>query len=176
MKTTLSDVRKLRITEIDNLDPITVILEDFEPGRGKIIIECFGESWTAGWYAMGDRTIAEFFISCDNYYLGNKLSRMSPKINDEEALVPDAKKSILTMRLEGEIDSATARDLYDRVCAYDGCGHEFMADHNLLYEVYGDDWHHCIPQTTNPRWEYLCRIIDAVRDALRTVDIYSKLW
>jgi hypothetical protein len=39
MKTVMSKVTKLSITEVQNLDPITVILEDFEIGKGKIIID-----------------------------------------------------------------------------------------------------------------------------------------
>ncbi len=49
MKIETSTVTKLTITEVARLDPITVILEDIEPRKGKIIIECYGKSWSSYW-------------------------------------------------------------------------------------------------------------------------------
>jgi hypothetical protein len=53
MKIETSKVTKIRITDlIDSefkLDPITVILEDLGPSKGKILIECYGQSWAAYW-------------------------------------------------------------------------------------------------------------------------------
>ncbi len=45
MRIEQSTVTKLTLTEIDGLDPVTVILENHAPGKGKIIIECYGEVW-----------------------------------------------------------------------------------------------------------------------------------
>ena len=47
MKLETSTVTKLQLTELNNLDPISVILENYEPGKGKIIIECCGKSWSS---------------------------------------------------------------------------------------------------------------------------------
>lgn len=65
----------LLIEGSDALDPIRVILEDLEPGRGRMIIVCWDAAWTGYWGAMGDRTIAKFVADCDEEYLaGNFMS------------------------------------------------------------------------------------------------------
>ena len=52
MKIEASKVTKLLISEVQGLDPITVFLEDYEPGKGKITVSCWGKSWTAYWGGM----------------------------------------------------------------------------------------------------------------------------
>lgn len=54
------------IKDYSGLDPVSVFLEDFESGKGKITIECYGKYWSAYWGAMGERTISEFFSSCSD--------------------------------------------------------------------------------------------------------------
>lgn len=39
MKVEETTVRKLTITEIPNLDPISVIIEEYEVGQAKVIIQ-----------------------------------------------------------------------------------------------------------------------------------------
>lgn len=51
-----STVTKLVITGAQNLDPITVFLEDLAPCKGKITVSCWGKCWTAYW---GGRSIAQ---------------------------------------------------------------------------------------------------------------------
>lgn len=57
-----------------NLDPIDVAIYDESPGRGRIVISCFGWAWAIGFGAMGGRTMAQFFCDCDSDYLVDKLS------------------------------------------------------------------------------------------------------
>lgn len=66
-------VQALTIYDAPALDPINVVLQDFGPGNGRIIIECYGRAWTKYWGAMGSQRIAEFFCSVDVGYLVNKL-------------------------------------------------------------------------------------------------------
>lgn len=65
-------VELMRITS-PGLDPISVIFQDFEIGKGKVFIECCGRAWSAYWGAMGDSTIRQFFMLCGEYYLANCL-------------------------------------------------------------------------------------------------------
>lgn len=60
MKITEKLIRHLEISEVQNLDSIRVTLEDIEPRKGRINIECYGKAWASYWGGMGDRTIAEF--------------------------------------------------------------------------------------------------------------------
>lgn len=73
----LSNYTVERIEDAPNLDPITVVCLDYDrAGVGKIIIECFGEAWSAGWDAMGkNRTVRQFVASVEDEYLVRCLSK-----------------------------------------------------------------------------------------------------
>ena len=145
MKIEQSTVTKLYLTDLDRLDPVTVYLEDFLPGQGKITIECFGESWSSYWPAMGG-TIAQFFVSCDEHYLAKNLSRIDAEIYDLDAIRDAAN--------ENHIE-----------CVRD----DPWNDLEFLTEMYGPDpadWHDSLPKMKNPGYEYLCRIIKTVQQGL----------
>lgn len=170
MKVLQTAVRQLTITDVERLDPISVYLEDYGIGQGKITITCFGESWTAFWGGMGNRTLSEFVKSCDNHYLAKNLSKIPSEIDDFTKLQKDLVKVVLKKRRADELNAQEARDFYDQV---DGLRHlepsEILTKHNLLYNLYGDEWWYCIPKKPNPDYEYLCRIITTVREALKEV-------
>jgi len=72
MKLTTKPASILVIEDVKSLDPIRVITEDFEPGKGRIIIVCYDAAWVGYWGAMSGRSIAKFFVDCDaGYLLGN---------------------------------------------------------------------------------------------------------
>lgn len=170
MKVISEVIRKLTVTYVQGLDPISIYLEDNGAGQGKITITCFDQSWTSYWGGMGNRTVAEFVRSCDNQYLAKNLSRIPSEVNDVKRIPKDLIKIILGKRKADELTAEQARDYYDRV---DGLRHlepeEIMSKHDLLYDLYGDEWWYCIPKKPNPDYEYLCRIITAVREALKEV-------
>lgn len=174
MKIESSKVEKLYITEIENLDPITVILEDLGPKRGKIIIECYGQSWSAYWDGMGNRSITEFFCSCDKHYLAKNLSSINSWIDDTDALTVLARKEICKKRRAREIDCwIEARDLYNSAdCLDDGAWYNY----DFMKEVFGEDWVSdlTIPHKANPDYEYLCRIIKTVQSALQYSEEIQK--
>jgi hypothetical protein len=70
-------VQVIRIPEQPGLDPITVFAEDFAPGRGRITIVCYTESWTAGWGGMGPRSVRDFVASVNVEYLSDCLTSPS---------------------------------------------------------------------------------------------------
>jgi len=68
-----------------NLDPIRVIAENYGPGQGRIIIQCWNASWCSYWGAMGLETVEEFFVGCDVGYLADNLmaaNGLAKKKND----------------------------------------------------------------------------------------------
>ena len=143
MKITKKSLTKLLLTELDNLDPVSVIVENFELGRGKIIIECFGESWASTWGAIGlDRNISQFFCDCSNDYLIKNLSQVKRTITDFDKINEAAETKNL------------ARQNKD------------CPGYQVLEELYGCDWLYNLPEKTNPDYEYLWRIIDVVKKAL----------
>ena len=166
MKVTKEMVQKLIITDVPSLDLVAVYLEDLGEGKGKITITCFGQSWTSFWGSMGEgHTIATFFSSCDNHYLAKKLSDIRSEVDDPDKLLEDMKKVIITKRKAMELTEEDARKYYGEVD--DSDSESIMTNHDLLYNVYGDEWWCCLPKKSNHEYEYLCRIITAVKEALK---------
>lgn len=163
MKIETTKVTKLTISGIDRLDPVSVILEDIGPHQGEITIKCYGQAWSAYWGSMGDRPIAEFFASCDVHYLAGKLSNIRSSVVDIDGITEHAKRHILRMRREKEIGMFEARDLFNQA----GHINDPFEESKLMIMIYGDDWWHALPEKTNIDYEYLCRIINAVKDALK---------
>lgn len=144
MKIESKKLQKIYISEIAKLDPISVILEDIEPGKGKIIIECYCTAWVAFWGGMGNRTLAKFFCDADVHYLAKKLTSIDSEIPDYDAISND---------LNEEVEESTLQEF-----------------HCELMSVYGEYWNHSLPMKTNPKYKYLCRIILEVQDALRAME------
>jgi hypothetical protein len=168
MKIETSLVKKLIITEIESLDPIAVYLEDFGVGKGKIIITCFNDSWSYYWGAMGQYNLAQFIIKCDNDYLATKLSSYTEqKIDDYDALEDYAKKHIIKRRRANDIGADEARTAYDdcvNLIAYKDEDSSMYGE--VMYSIFGDDWWNVLPKKVNPKYKYLCKILDVVREAL----------
>ncbi|TLS65138.1 hypothetical protein [Photobacterium damselae] len=167
-----SQVTKLVLSNLERLDPITVFLEDLAPRKGKITIECFGKSWSSYWGGMGERSIAEFFVSCDNHYLAKNLSSIPSDIDDYEEFVNVLKKAVLKERRAGDLDQDKARDYFDEIESAesnlnddDGLAWCKM-NYDLLLEILGEDWWYEIPKKANSDYKYLCNIIDVVREGL----------
>jgi hypothetical protein len=74
MRTEQINVEAFTIHDAKALDPIRVIMQDIGPRQGRLIVECFGQAWSAYWGGMGDRTLREFLISCNASYIANKLT------------------------------------------------------------------------------------------------------
>ncbi|MGO3890128.1 MAG: hypothetical protein ACTJHW_04035 [Paenalcaligenes sp.] len=62
------DVRVYRFKP-DNLDPITVYVEQFSEVASRIIIHCWDQSWTAFWGGHGSEGLERFFLESDDGYL-----------------------------------------------------------------------------------------------------------
>lgn len=68
--------RTFRISDAPAFDPITVYLEDHEPGRGTLTLRCFDRAWTCYWGSMGGgATLGEFMSRVDAGYIANCLMR-----------------------------------------------------------------------------------------------------
>lgn len=92
MNLTRSSVSMLTITDAPNLDPVRVITENYQPGQGRIIIQCWDRAWCAAWMSMGGCTIEQFVVDCGwDYLLGNLTNglhgmRVADKKRDEPYL------------------------------------------------------------------------------------------
>jgi len=142
MEIEATQVKKIMLSKLDRLDPVSIFLEDFSAGIGQITITCYGESWTSYWGSMGkDNTIADFFISCNEDYIAQNLSKIS----------------------------STVVDYYEMG---EAIGHEVNRDNLAFYgeqlsEEFGQDWYMEMPVKANSDYQYLCRIILAVQAGLK---------
>lgn len=85
MITTVYDtVKRLVIGNIPGLDPITVFIENYQPGQGRITVRCWGTAWTSYWGAMSDKSVEEFVASADIGYLVSNLTRSDRKPTKQE--------------------------------------------------------------------------------------------
>ncbi|HDS1582001.1 TPA: hypothetical protein QEL15_004117 [Stenotrophomonas maltophilia] len=78
-------IRLVEIPRRNGLDPINVFVQDYELGRGRIVVTCYGQAWCGFWGAMGDRTVMQFVAACDaDYVAGNMLSGRHEHVKKHE--------------------------------------------------------------------------------------------
>lgn len=134
------------ITDVPSLDPITVYVTNYTKGRGKIVIESFGEAWTCYWDDMGGRTVEEFVLSCDNDYMLRKMVDNTHE-TDFDAINDEAEKQGV------------------QLCVYDDV--ELYEDSDLMEQVYGDGWYMVIPQCHTNEYQYLSKILTVIKQAFK---------
>lgn len=167
MKIEKTAVTKLLLTELENLDPITVVIENYAHGKGKIIIECYGQSWSSFWPAMGC-SIEEFFISCDDDYLAKNLQYMQQTIDDEDAVQEMIWRAVLKSRRNGDISYCDAREIWENASIEILKDRLFTVDFDVCQKLFDCYWYEIdMPQKQNPNYVYLCRIINAVQEGLK---------
>lgn len=174
MKITKSIVTKLVISEAPALDPITVYAEDIGPRQGKITIECWGKAWSANWGGMGERSIAKFFSDEHQDYLAGYLSNgMASSIFDPDAVKNSAKAMICKDRRRCELSADDARERSMKSTALTltmirGTSQQKYCSRFTAMNG-GTACRKSLPEKPNPDYQYLCRIITAVQQALRPI-------
>lgn len=168
---TKTDVLAFTITGADRLDPVRVVIENIEPGRGLLTVTCFGKSWNAGWGSMGDCTVQAFINRVSNDYL---IGCMAPQLrastdDDNEANLIFVKKEIIKLRRQQEVGWIEARNMWIEAENSDdvkeSCCNFHLGRH--LLNLFGDDpWYAAWPSVPNPDYQYLDRILNAVRVGL----------
>lgn len=170
MKVSVSTVTNIKITELERLDPVCVMVENFALGVGSITITNFGDAWHASWRAMSDRTVEQFFIDCGNNYL---IGCLAPQLDsmidhDNDANMEFVQKEIIRLRRQGEIEKEEARQYWEEAGGSDDVK-ALCFDYGIgssLTSLFGDDpWYQKWPTIPNPKYNRLERICDAVRAA-----------
>ena len=163
------------ITGVDRLDPVRVMIENIEPGRGLITITCFGRSWNASWGSMGGDTVQEFIKRVSNDYLIGCLDRQleSTVDADNDANLKFVKSEIIRLRRQEEVNSSDAREMWEQAeNAGDVKTHccDYSID-SVLAKLFGDDpWYANWPTVPNHEYKYLDRIVTAVRNGLSEME------
>lgn len=169
MKWTESTVTKLLIKDVDGLDPITIYIENYSLGQGKLTIVICGESYSAHWNAMGNNTLEQFVLKSDNHYLSKNLaSRAALSEPDYDGFITHAKKELIEQRKMWGGKKEEIRELWSKLTEIEPSKEYFhnALNHQRLHEIAGDDWWHLIPEVDSSLYKYLCKILDALKACL----------
>ncbi|ATS93520.1 hypothetical protein P1A145kb_p120 [Pectobacterium phage DU_PP_I] len=169
-RTTVEKIRIEDINETHRLDPVEVIIENYGEGAGKIIITCWGESWTGFWGSMGG-TVEEFFQRVSNDYLIGKMSDYRATEPDPDCDLDFIRSLILKERRRRTYSKEEAKEAWWYVDSY-------RPDRNTLFnretpeelkciEGMNEPWHLDWPEKENPKYTYLSRILDVVREVIK---------
>lgn len=170
------DITQIKLTELDALDPITIYIEDIEPGRGKLTFECYGKTWTGFWGGTGCDTLIEFLLSCNDDYIANRVwdHANEQEILDYTKLTELVRAEVISNRRLGFIEKGFAREAYDISCWEDCCPKHSYDEWSAPMFIDGDDFKEFIeyglneihiPTCNSHDYNYLLRIIAAIRAA-----------
>ncbi|EPP1150951.1 hypothetical protein ACULTK_004477 [Yersinia enterocolitica] len=168
MEIEISQSVKMRLSGLERLDPIEVLVDDYEPGKGKITITCYGKAWTASWFAMSGQTISQFFRRCGNDYLIGYLSpQLEQQIDgDNDDNITFVKREIIKLLRTNEITKEEAREYWDEAVTSEDVKSDICKwlSGSDLADLLGDDPYYANwPMIDNPHYRYLSRIVDAVK-------------
>lgn len=132
------------LTGLEGLDPITVYVTNYKLGQGKVVIECFGDAWAHYWGAMGENTLQEFFVSCNNDYILNKLLKTTTQTDFDQI------NSIGNSRgysFEVTSDVEVAMQAEDMAACF------------------GTEWFLELPTCNTSEYNYVSKIVDQIKKA-----------
>lgn len=136
------DTETYVITDLDGLDPITVYVTNYEPGKGKIVIQCYCDSWVNYWGGMGGMNLQQFFCSCDNGYILRKLLKKTHETDFDK------------------VTEAAGRRGYDISVTNDV---ELAMQCDEMVKCYGPDWYMDLPQRKTNEYHHLERIVNVIK-------------
>lgn len=121
MKIEESLIKQIKVSDIERLDPITIIVEDITYGKANVTIKCYDKSWTSYWGAMGG-SVKDFFSRVNVGYLVNCFDRGIRSETDEKDVHEMTKtfhkkmrELILEKRRDECISKGVARELWDEI-------------------------------------------------------------
>jgi len=167
-----SEVIKLRLSGLEDLDPVDVFLEDMEPSKGSVTIKCYGQAWTAYWGAMGGRGVAQFLNDCNEEYIAKNLSSIDRRVVDIDKIIEDRVSNLKKQYDSGEITSVELRVFTDVIESADE--YAVREDHDLLTDLYGSEFWNELPMKENHEYTYLKKIITAVKQGINEAGLLEQ--
>jgi len=166
MKYTESLVTKITINKA-GLDPISVCVDNYKKSQGSLTIELLNSVYSANWGSIGNCTLEQFVIDCDNDYLCKKLAKQSDMYeNDYRGFVNGLKESIINERKEGLHTAEQARLMWSEVKKIIPVKWWFdsVVNHEHLAEIAGYDFWVLMPQKRSAAYYQLCSVLDAIKE------------
>lgn len=172
MNVVVSQAVKVSLPGSDDLDPISVYLENFGDSRGKIIIECWGRAWSAYWPAMSGRSVEQFFVDAGVPYLIGYLDADAEpdEVNpDPEEVQAALCREVVVRRRARQLEAEEARALYERAEEVE-MGERHCTDPGLISALFGCDWHDTggLPfHIPSREYAYLEKLVAATKEGLK---------
>ncbi|WP_145490740.1 hypothetical protein [Yersinia rohdei] len=179
MEIEISQSMKMRLSGLERLDPIEVLVDDYEPGKGKITITCYGKAWTASWFAMSGQTISQFFRRCGNDYLIGYLSpQLEQKIDgDNDENINFVKREIIKLLRANDITKEDAREYWNEAVTSEDIKSDicqWLSGSDLAGLLGDDPYYANWPMVENPSYRYLSRIVDAVKAGFEQSELVKE--
>lgn len=176
MKVEQSQVTKLVITGVERHDPIHVYLEDYGDNQnGRVTISERGVSWSCFWGSMGS-SLVEFIQKINNsYWIGKLDSNLNSEIDDDnDANAEYAKKQVIELRKDNEIDKYEAREYWDLIVSSDdvksNCCNPYIG--SKLLNLFGDGaWYNDWPSIPSPKYLRMESRLNIVREAIKQLKV-----
>lgn len=173
-------VEKIVIHGAPRLDPITVILEDLGHSQGQITLSCYGKSWTAYFgnhgsqgiaHAVGESFSTDYLV--DRFLSNAGIESSLPSMDRAKASVLN---ELLEQRRQHRLSHEEAREEFDRINdEWPETIEEGWHDRSgVLQRWLGSEWWYAIPNAPTPDYQYLTRIVDAVKAALASMQEPAK--
>jgi len=144
MKTEKNQTETYVLTDLDRLDPVTVYVTNYAPGKGKMVIECYCSSWAAYWGGMSGLTVQKFLLTCENDYLLGKLLKETQQTDFDE-INEVAQKRGFSLCVTSDVEIAMQAQ--------------------EMAECFGSDWYMDLPRCATDEYNYVGRILNAVKAA-----------
>lgn len=183
MEIEITTIEKVRLTNMEKLDPIDVFWDVTSPTSGKVTINCYGKSWTSFWPAVGEKGIKAFFKRSSNCYiigyLDNNLESTEPDWDEYKSiLAKKARKASIEDRIRdtelediiyaiNDMDEDTLNNL-KKSEPYSFDPSSLLLHEGLDEDVINDflDLDIDIPTQAHHDYAYLSRIVDAVKASI----------
>lgn len=158
-------------------DTINVIMFDYAPSKGKIIIEDYCQSWAAYWGGMRGLTVAEYIPDSNPNTLAHKL--LPPQV-DTQAIDVDELNSLL-LKGVNKIYNLSKAERESLVFDIEEFGIPDLSEeeseewvennHETLFNLLGDDYYSKIPKKESLA---LTQLEGLVRKVQKALCIYNK--
>lgn len=86
MRAEYGEARVITISDAPKLDPIFVVMHNLGFGKGRLVVSCWDQSWTAYWGATGQDQLIDFLVACNTSYVAGKLKPPKCSKREEEYL------------------------------------------------------------------------------------------
>ena len=168
MNITESTIKKLTIFNIEYFNDITFIIEDIPINKGRIIIEVFGEAWSAYWNNMGCDSIKDFILSSSSDYIINSLDAKLKREEDDYSNIGEwLTCELLSLRHANEITKDRAREYYNIINTEHVNNETWVKEtgFEMVHNIMGDEFWYRLPKRDNHHYDYMSTIVDNIKTA-----------